>query len=258
MRRLEGKVAIITGAGAGIGKQVAIRFAEEGANVAICSRGIEKLNVTKKECEKRGAEVLALSCDVCKQTDMKGFVEATAEKFGIIDILFNNAMSFSGDPKPLIEQTLDEMNEFYVSGLVSCFTMMKLCFPYLRDSGNGKVICVGSGAGVEGQAGMACYGAIKEAVRSMARTAAREWGKYNINVNTINPGAVTEAIWDAMAEWPEEERDPLKMGFNPTLIGRLGDPYEDIAPVVVFLASEESRHITGQTIMAEGGVTMIP
>lgn len=258
MGKLEGKVAVITGASAGIGKQVAIRYAEEGANLAICARGMDKLELTRRECEKRGAEVLALTCDVRSQEAMERFVRATAEKFGSIHILFNNAMSFSGDPKPLVEQTREELDEFYVSGLAATFAMMQLCFPYLRDSGHGKVICVGSGAGVEGQDGMACYGAVKEAVRALARTAAREWGKYNINVNTINPGAVTEAIWDAMADWPEEERDPLKMGFNPTVIGRLGDPYEDIAPVAVFLASEDSRHITGQTIMAEGGVTIIP
>lgn len=256
MGKLDNRVAIITGASAGIGKQVAIRFAEEGANVAICARHMEKLAITKAECEARGAKVVAMICDVRKLEDMQAFVAETVRVLGGIDILYNNAMSFSGDPKPLVEHSDEELEEFYVSGLLSTFRMMKLCFPYLRDSGHGKVICIGSGAGVAGESGMGAYGCIKEGIRSLSRTAAREWGQYNINVNTINPGAVTEAIWDAMADWPEEERDPMKMGFNPTCIGRLGDPYEDIAPVAVFLASEDSRHITGQTIMAEGGVTM--
>ena len=256
MGKLNGKVAIVTGASAGIGKQVAIRFAEEGANIAICGRNMDRLKITADTCEKTGAEVLYMYCDVKKLEGMTAFVDAAAKKFGQIDILYNNAMSFSGDPKPMIEQTEDEFYEFFKSGLMSSFHMMQLCFPYLKIRG-GKVICIGSGAGFEGQPGMCAYGAIKEAIRAMARTAAREWGQYNINVNTINPGAVTEAIWDAMKGWPEEERDPLKMGFNPTVIGRLGDPYEDIAPVAVFLASDDSRHITGQTIMAEGGVTMV-
>lgn len=255
MGKLDGLVAIVTGASAGIGKQVAIRYAEEGASVAICGRNMERLAVTAALCETAGAEVLFMQCDVMNYSDMKKFVSATAERFGRIDVLYNNAMSFSGDPKPLEEQTEEEFYTFFKSGLMSSFHMMCLCLPYLKVQG-GKIICIGSGAGVEGQTGMGAYGAIKEAIRAMARTAAREWGKYNINVNTINPGAVTEAIWDAMKDWPEEERDPLKMGFNPTVIGRLGDPYEDIAPVAVFLASEDSRHITGQTIMAEGGVTM--
>jgi NAD(P)-dependent dehydrogenase (short-subunit alcohol dehydrogenase family) len=164
-------------------------------------------------------------------------------------------MSFSGKPKPLVEQTEEEFNQFYKSGLLSSFHMMCLCYPYLKVKG-GKVICIGSGAGITGELGMCALGAIKESIRALARTAAREWGKDNINVNILNPGAVTDAIWDAMADWPEEDKDPLKMGFNPTVLGRLGDPYEDIAPVAVFLASEDSRHITGQTIMAEGGVTI--
>lgn len=255
MGKLDGKVAIVTGASAGIGKQVAIKYAEEGANLAICGRNMERLNATAKLCEEAGAQVLAMYCDVMKYDDMKKFVDATAERFGRIDILYNNAMSFSGDPTPMIDQTEGDFYTFFRSGLMSTFHMMTLCFPWLKIRG-GKIICIGSGAGVEGQTGMCAYGAMKEAIRSISRTAAREWGKYNINVNTINPGAVTEAIWDAMKDWPEEERDPLKMGFNPTVIGRLGDPYEDIAPVAVFLASDDSRHITGQTIMAEGGVTI--
>ncbi len=256
MGKLDGKVAIVTGASAGIGKQVAIKFAEEGADIAICSRTLGKLSEVAKLCEAAGAKVLAMKCDVTSVPDMEAFVEAVAAKFGTIDILYNNAMSFSGTPKPLVEQTPEEWDEFYHSGLMSTYHMMRLCFPYLKQNAGGKVINVGSGSGIEGQKGMCAYGAIKEAIRALSRTAAREWGEYNINVNIINPGAVTEAIWDSMKDLPEEQRNPLAMGFNPTAIGRFGDAREDIAPVAVFLASEDSRHITGQTIMAEGGVTM--
>lgn len=257
MGKLDGRVAIITGASAGMGKQVARKFAEEGAKLAICARHMDKLLDTVRICEAAGAEVLAMTCDVTKYDDLSAFVNATAERFGSIDILYNNAMSFSGYLKPFTEHTRQDWDAFYESGLIAVFHIMQLCFPYLRDSKyGGKVICIGSGAGIEGNDGMVAYGAIKEAVRAMVHHAAVEWGKYNINVNCLNPGAVTEAIWDAMKDWPEEDRDPIKMGYNPTIIGRFGDPYEDIAPVAVFLASDDSRHLTGQTIMAEGGVTL--
>ena len=258
MGKLEGKVAIITGAGRGLGKQIAIRFAEEGAKISICARSLDRLADTEEKCRQAGAEVFCCVCDVTKISDMEAYVAATAAHFGGIDILYNNAMATTCGRKPFESHTQEDFDAFYQSGLMGSFHMMRLCFPWLKKSGHGKVICIGSGAGVEGQDGLAAYGAIKEATRAMARTAAREWGKYNINVNTINPGAITDFYYEELVQLPEEERDPVKLGFNPTTIGRFGDAYEDIAPVAVFLASEDSRHITGQTIMAEGGVTMIP
>ncbi|MBR6815916.1 MAG: SDR family oxidoreductase [Clostridia bacterium] len=258
MGKLEGRTAIVTGAGRGLGKQIAIKYAEEGANLAICARSLDRLAETERLCREAGAEVLSFVCDVTKIDQMEAFVAATAEKFGGIDILYNNAMATTCGHKHFEDHTQEDFDMFYQSGLMSSFHMMRLCFPWLKKSGHGKVICVGSGAGVEGQFGMTAYGAIKEATRAMARTAAREWGKYNINVNTINPGAITDFYYEQLEKMPEGERDPMKLGFNPTIIGRIGDAYEDIAPVAVFLASEDSRHITGQTIMAEGGVTMIP
>ncbi len=253
MKKLDGRIAIITGASAGIGKQIALRYAEEGARLALCARRIEKLNITAKLCEDAGAEVLPFQCDVTQYDQMKAFVEAVVKRFGGVDILYNNAMVMS-EMKPFTDHTREDWDVLYESGLLSSFSMMCLCFPYLKESKyGGKVICVGSGAGIQGANGMVAYGAIKEATRAMARHAAVEWGKYNINVNVINPGAITEESFEGV---PEEERDPIKMGYDPTLIGRFGDPYQDITPVSVFLASDDSRHITGQTIMVEGGVTL--
>ena len=132
MGKLEGRVAIVTGAGRGLGKQVAIRFAEEGARISICARSLDRLEDTRKKCEQAGAEVFCFVCDVTKISDMEAYVAATAEHFGGIDILYNNAMATTCGRKPFEEQTQEDFDNFYQSGLMGSFHMMRLCFPWLK------------------------------------------------------------------------------------------------------------------------------
>ncbi|MBT2293484.1 SDR family oxidoreductase [Paenibacillus albidus] len=251
MGKLTGKVAIITGASGGLGKYISQRFAEEGATLALCDINEERLSETAKLCESKGAKVLSSVCDVSKYSEVEAFVSSVATKFGTVDILVNLAIAIK-PPHTFLEHEMETLQLSYETGLVSTWNMMKLCYPFLKTNG-GKIINFGSGAGTEGIEGYAAYAAIKEAIRGLSRVVAREWGKDNINVNIVNPGAITDAVKSYLENIPEENRDFSALGFQETPIGRYGDPYEDIAPVVVFLACDDSRHITGQTFNVDGG-----
>lgn len=252
MSKLVGKVAVITGAGGGLGKYIALRFAEEGAKLALCDINPEGLKETTELCESKGATVFAQAFDATKLEQSEAFISATAEQYKTVDILVNLAMAIQ-PPHSFLDHTRETLDISYQTGLGMTWDFMKLCYPYLKENG-GKIINFGSGSGNEGQEGYAAYAAIKEAIRGLSRVAAREWGPDNINVNVVNPGAITDGIQAYLNTLPEEQRDPLYLGFSQTAIRRFGNPYEDIAPAVLFLASDDSRHITGQTINVDGGV----
>ena len=251
MGKLKGKVAIVSGAGGGLGSYIALRLAEEGASLMLTDINGSSLEETAARCERAGFSVLTKTADLSEPKQVKLLVEDTIKKFNTIDILVNLAIAIR-TPHSFLEHELDTLDESYRTGLISTWLMMKESYPYLKQGG-GKIINFGSGAGYDGLEGYAAYAAIKEGIRALSRVVAREWGKDNINVNVINPGALTDGIRAHLDALPEDQRDPQLLGFKPTAIGRYGDPYEDIAPVVAFLASEDARHITGQTFFVDGG-----
>ena len=251
MKRLEGKIAVITGASGGLGKQMAIRFAEEGANLAICARTAEKLEITKQICEEKGAKVLAVVADVSKQADLINFVDKIAEEFGTVDVLVNNASTIS-EPKPFINQTMEDLDEAIGSGLVGTWLMMQLCYPMLKEKG-GSVINFGSVGGVSGLEGFASYAAEKEAIRGLSRVVAREWGIDNIRVNSICPNVATDRLEQNIQYSPKEMQEYLIGTMSQNAMHRMGKAYEDFTPAAVFLASDDSRWVTGQTLHVEGG-----
>ena len=250
--RLENEVAIITGCSGGIGKQTAIRFAQEGAKLVICARRLEKLLETKEICEQAGAEVLALRCDVSVMDDLKELVEQAVNTFGRIDILINN--SVTAEPgTPFMEQSEEYLTSIFESGFLSTWRLMKLCFPYLKES-KGRIVNFGSSSGIKGTLGYSAYGALKEAIRGLSRTVANEWGEYGITCNVLCPTAIGERAKEFIETLPEEERTPMALGFtNVPAVGYIGDAYEDLTPILVFLASKESHYLTGQCIRADGG-----
>ncbi len=252
MGKLSGKVAVITGCSVGLGKQMALRFAAEGANLAICARSADKLAATAKECEAKGVQVLAIPVDLTDVEQLTAFVEAVAAKFGTIDILVNNAVSIA-PPHPFLDHTIEQLELTMHSGFYATWHMMKLCFPYMKDKKDASIINFGSSGGDLGTVGFAAYAATKEAIRGVSRVVAREWGKNNIRVNVVSPVALTEHTAEELENLPEDQKAFIMGGMTDNPLGRAGDPYEDITPVVVFLASEESRWITGQNINAEGG-----
>ncbi|MFS0782651.1 SDR family NAD(P)-dependent oxidoreductase [Bacillus sp. 1P06AnD] len=251
MGRLSGKAAIITGAGQGLGKAYATVFANEGAAVAVVDLNEENAQKTADEINANGGKAIALAADVSNQEQVNEAVKKTVEAFGTVDILVNNAQGLSGT-KPLIEVTTRDMEITWRTGPLGSLYFMQACYPYMKQSG-GRVINVCSDTGIEGFTGFAAYGSAKEAIRALTRVAAREWGKDNITVNVISPGAMTPAAKAFMESEPEQYAAIMA----PVPLGRLGDPVEDIAPGLVFLASEEGRFITGQTIELNGGHTFV-
>ncbi len=252
MGKLDGKVAIVTGASGGLGRQYAIRLAHEGAKVSICARTESKLLETRKLCEQEGAEALAVPCDVMKYDDLKAFVKATVDRFGTVDALVNNAHTIAL-PRSFFEYDVEMLDTELHSSLYATWHMMKLCFPYMEKKG-GSIINVGSRAGPEGTENHAAYAAAKEAIRGLSRVVAREWGKFNIRVNIICPVAPTdELLGEKMQQLNPEMQAWLQKNLLANMFHRLGDPYLDVAPAVVFLASDESRWITGQTMYVDGG-----
>ena len=247
MGKLDNKIAIVTGAGQGVGRGIALAISKEGAAVVIAELNKDAADRTVEEIKALGGRALAVACNVRKKDEVYAAVAATIKAFGTVDILINNAQALH--PNVLLEDTTDDdMALAYESGVMATFHFMQACFPHFKEHG-GKVINFGSGAGTEGQIGYASYGSNKEAIRGLSRVAAHEWGKYKINVNVICPEASSPGFKWWMENCPEEAN--AKIAANP--MGRIGDCEMDIGRSVVFLASPDSDYINGQTIMVDGG-----
>jgi NAD(P)-dependent dehydrogenase (short-subunit alcohol dehydrogenase family) len=251
MGRLDGKVIIITGCSAGIGKQVAIYFAREGAKLVICARREDKLRETERLCAEAGAEVLAMVCDISKTDEQERLVAATIERFGALDVLINNAEDATHG-KTLRETTLEDVRHAMDANFFANWNLMQLCYPYLKECGQGSIVNVCSGAGILGIPRQGAYACTKEALRGLSRVAAKEWGADNIRVNVVCPGAMTDTVRESPYASIMEQ-----MAKN-TPLQRVGDAYDDIAPVYLFFASDDSRFVTGQTVNCEGGLVILP
>jgi NAD(P)-dependent dehydrogenase (short-subunit alcohol dehydrogenase family) len=247
---LTGKVALITGAGQGVGFGIATAFVGAGAKLAITGRDAEKLERAAAQLRQLGAEVLTIPGDVRQRASAEASVAKTIERFGGLDVLVNNAQS-SVPGKPLEEIDDATIALTLESGLLGTMYHMQAAFPHMKGRG-GSIINFGSRTGTVGEAGFGIYAATKEGIRGLSRVAAREWGQHNIRVNVICPAALSEAAKKFLAENPDQE----KYYISIVPLRRIGDPVRDIGPVAVFLASDEARYVTGQTINAEGGMTM--
>ncbi len=247
MGKLDGKVAIITGAGRGIGRAAAIALAKEGAAIVVAEINGETGDSTAKEIKALGGRALAITCDVSKRKPVDATVAAAVKEFGTVDILVNSAVAATVGI-PLEKVTDKDIALVFSSGFMGTFYFMQACFPYLKKHG-GKIINFGSTAGVEGSAGFTAYGSAKEAIRALTRVGARDWGKYMINVNAVCPASLTPGMLEFQSEFPEK----FKAIERSIPLGRLGDPEKDIAPVITFLAGPDSDYVTGMTIMVDGG-----
>ena len=253
MKRLEGKVAVITGGGKGIGFGLASAFAREGADLVITGRNEGRLVEAKEKLEKEyGVNVLPIAADGADEEAIKRVVSAAIERFGRIDTLINNAqVSKSG--LSLVEHTREDLDLAINSGLYAAFFYMKECYPYLKES-KGSVINFASGAGLFGKLGQSSYAAAKEGIRGMSRVAAAEWGPDGIRVNVVCPLAMTESL----QEWKENYPDLFQKTIQGIPLGRFADPVEDIGRVCVFLASDDASYVTGETITLQGGSGLRP
>lgn len=243
--RLENKVAIITGSASGIGKGIALAMAKEGARIAIVDINEEKGQETLAEINTISEGILFIK-DISLKENIQEIVNTVVEKFGRLDIMVNNA--HASTRATFMETTDDMMDLSMNTGFYPTFNFMQIAFPYLKAA-QGKVINFASGAGLEGQVLQTSYTAAKEAIRGISRVAAEEWGQFGINVNIISPIALTPGV----EVWRNNEPDAYENMVSGIPMRRLGDPELDIGRTAVFLASEDSDYITGQTIMVDGG-----
>jgi NAD(P)-dependent dehydrogenase (short-subunit alcohol dehydrogenase family) len=254
MGRFDGKVVMITGVGKGLGRQNAIRFAAEGARLALSDWSAENLAETERLCREAGGEVLAVLCDVTDPAQLENYVARTVERFGTIDVLVNNA-NFEAEMKPFLEQGIESLEMAFRVGVHAVWRLMKLCHPHLKreDGTTSSVVNFVSGVYETGMAGYASYVPDKAAIRGLSMVAAREWGVDGIRVNTIAPVALTDTILHGLAP---EYSEFVKQSMSENPLGRYGDPANDVAPVLMFLASDDSRWVTGQNINADGGAVI--
>lgn len=249
--RLEGKVAIVTGAGQGIGGAIAAAYAREGARVILTGRTLSKLEDVAHAIAAEGGTALPLQALAGEREDSVKTVDRALAEWGRVDALVNNAHTFT-DFLPIEDPKMEEnCNIDFQSAFFGSLQLMQLCFPHMVKQGGGSIINMGSSMGVRCEVGFLAYAASKEAIRAMTRTAAREWGKHGIRVNTILPSALTpKSIWYL------EDSGSYDFELAKVALGRFGGP-EDIGPTAVFLASDEANYVTGQTIGVDGGSTML-
>lgn len=239
MDRLNGQVAIVTGAARGIGRATAKLFAAEGAKVAVLSRTAESVDKVVADIAAVGGTAIGVVCDIADAGQIKAAVERVVTAFGQIDILVNNAFDGSSALSTIAELSVEQLQRNFDTGPIAYLRMMQACYPHLKASEQGRVINFGSMAGVVGMPDYGPYAMAKEAVRALTRVAAREWAVERITVNNVLPVANTYGT------------DDIPPPNNA--LARHGSPEDDIAPVVLFLASKDSQFITGSSLTPDGG-----
>lgn len=249
--RLTGKVAIVTGGGQGVGLGIAQTFAREGASVLITGRTPDKLEASVADLKAKGGQAAWITGTAGVRADAEAAVARAVELFGGLDILVNNAQT--SKPGTMFEDTDDALFALTIeSGLYGTFQHMQAAVPHMKAKG-GSIINFGSYEGIHGGIGFAAYAATKEAIRGLSRTAARELGQHKIRVNVICPAALSPIAEQWVKDFPEEAEKVMKL----VALGYLGDCADDIGPAALFLASEDSRYVTGQTINVDGGQMML-
>jgi meso-butanediol dehydrogenase / (S,S)-butanediol dehydrogenase / diacetyl reductase len=243
---LDGKVAIVTGAGQGVGRGIALALAGEGARVVAAGRTASKVEATVDAIKTRGGQGLAIRCDVCEAAEIDECVTATVRTYGTIDILVNNAQEV---PLGRLEDvTRGQFETGWRSGPLATFSLMVACHPYLREGG--VIVNLGTGASFRPDPiGYGAYAAVKEATRALTRAAACEWGPEGIRVVAIVPLATSEGLEGWAASRPEE----AAAFFATVPLGRAGDCEDDIGRAVVFLCGPDAKYITGTTLTVDGG-----
>jgi len=251
MRRLEGKLAVVTGAGNGIGRASALRFVAEGADLAILDLDPKGLEETADKAREAGAKVLAITADC---TDEKVVVDAFKRiqaDAGFIDILMNNVGQSARERASEFYKSSSEVWRFVVDiTLMATLISSRQVVPAMREAGRGKIVNVASNAGMAGEIGISEYAAAKMGVIGFTRSLARELAPFKVNVNALCPGVTKTRVLDKISdEFLEKIRVSIPLGY-------FAEP-EDIAAAAAFLASDDARYMTGQSMVVDGGRWMI-
>lgn len=247
--RIDGKIAMVTGAGRGIGRALAIGLAEAGADVALVARTVEDLHETASEIHNIGRKAYPIQADITKRADVERAVRAVIEETGGVDILVNNAgMNIRSQA---LEVTDEEWETILNTNLKSSFMMSQSVARHMKDSGGGKIVNIASVAGAVALRTGVAYGASKAALMHMTRVLSMEWAKYGIFVNAIGPWYFRTPLTEKLLNDPQYLQEIL----DRTPMKRVGELPDLVGPTV-FLASNASNYITGQVLMVDGGMSV--
>jgi NAD(P)-dependent dehydrogenase (short-subunit alcohol dehydrogenase family) len=249
MGKLDGKVALITGAASGIGRATALLFAKEEAKIAVADYVPAGGQETVRMIQKAGGDAVFIEADVSQAANVERMVKTTVNAYGQIDILFNNAgVGQTGDS--MLETTEDEWDRVLNINLKGVFLCSKYAIPVMLDQGGGVIINTASIAGLVGLPGIPAYGVSKAGVIQLTRMMAAEYGRQNIRVNCICPGAIQTPMTESVSL-------PMDAYIQVQFLNRTGQP-EDIARAALYLASDDSSFVTGVALVVDGGWTVSP
>lgn len=247
MNGLDGKTVLVTGAGAGIGRASAMRFAKEGANVVVTDIDEETGNETVEEIADAGGEAMFRYMDITSQSDITDTIDETVNTYGSLDIAHNNAAGAAGDMVPTAEVTEDQWDKELTITLKATWRCMRHEIDAMTEQGGGAIVNTSSGAGLKGQRNVAPYSAGKHGVVGLTRTAALEYAEDGIRINALCPGPVDTPGYSQM---PGDMKEELEQSVP---MRRLGNP-EEMANGAVWLASEDASYVTGLPLSVDGGI----
>jgi len=247
--RLDGKAAVITGAGQGLGRGYALEFAKQGADIVVNDVNIDSANSVVKEVEEIGRKAIAVKAAVNSKEEAQNLIDTAIETFGKVDILVNNAgITRTAMLHKMTQQEWDQVISVNLTGVFNC---LQAVASHMIERKYGKIVNVTSVAGIRGTMGQINYGAAKAGVIGITKSAARELARYGINVNAVAPGVIETAMTEVIRSTPK-----FKDKFMSEIpLGRFGQP-EDVAKVAAFLASDDANYVTGQVISVDGGIIM--
>ncbi|MGE7694008.1 SDR family NAD(P)-dependent oxidoreductase [Lysinibacillus sp. NPDC094177] len=244
---LSGKTIIVTGGSSGIGISMVHALADYGANVIIASRNVERCNNVLKEIESKGGKGAVVQLDISDEKSVENLVKEVLDRFGTIDVLINNA-GISPFMAPIEKVKIAGFKKILDVNLIGALQCVQAVSEYMIERKKGKIINISSSASKVSVEGLGAYSITKAALNSLTKTLAFEWGKYNINVNAIAPGFMDTGVANLITD----SENILKPVLDRTPMGRTGKA-EELKGSVVFLASDASNYLTGQTLYIDGG-----
>jgi NAD(P)-dependent dehydrogenase (short-subunit alcohol dehydrogenase family) len=251
---LAGKVALVTGGGAGIGRAASLRLAQLGASIAVVDRDGAAASTVAKEIEADGGTALALVVDLSQPADVTRTVAEVIDRFGRIDILVNNAGVASDET--LLDQTLESWEFIQAVNLRAPFMLIQAVGRHMVErGGGGKIVNLSSSSAFRGERSNASYGASKAGIGALTRTAAAELGRHDVNVNAVAPGLTRTQLTEPYIGGRDDFQAAVATGPLANLLGRHSEP-EDVANVIVFLCTDAARQVTGQIIHTSAGAVV--